>query len=123
MGYQQNPGATPIPKNEYQVSTDTRPIFVQASGMTSIVPIKSKEEANRKRYDFGGGTFFPSLRASESPMAMACLGFVTFFPLRPLLSVPCFIAFISLSTSFCAAGEYLRVDFLAEDFFAVDVAM
>ena len=61
---------------------------------------------------------------------MACLGFVTFFPLRPLLSSPFFIAFISVSTFFCEAGEYLRVDFfLVEDFFAdevffaVDVAM
>jgi len=70
------------------------------------------------------------LRAFDSPMAMACLGFVTFFPLRPLLSWPFFIAFISVSTFFCAAGEYLRVDFfLLEDFFAdevflaVDVAM
>ena len=86
--------------------------------------------AVRLRYDFGGGTFLPSLRAFDSPMAMACLGFVTFFPPRPLLSWPFFIAFISVSTFFCEAGEYLRVDFfLVEDFFAdevflaVDVAM
>ena len=48
-------------------------------------------------------------------MAMACLGSVTFLPLRPLLSVPFFISFISVSTFFEADGEYLRVD----DFFAV----
>jgi hypothetical protein len=45
---------------------------------------------------------------------MACLRLVTFFPLRPDLSVPFFISFISLSTFLPADGEYFRV----EDFFA-----
>lgn len=44
---------------------------------------------------------------------MACFGFVTRLPLRPLLSFPSFIAFISLSTLFPADGEYFRVDFFA----------
>jgi hypothetical protein len=56
----------------------------------------------------GGGTFLPSRRASESPMAMACLGFFTVFPLRPLLSFPRLKACISRSTSFEAFGEYFR---------------
>ena len=42
---------------------------------------------------------------------MACFLLFTVFPLRPLLSFPCFIAFISVSTLFPAAGEYFRVDF------------
>jgi len=42
-------------------------------------------------------------------MAIACLGLVTFFPLRPLVSLPSFIARISRSTSAPAEGEYLRV--------------
>ena len=50
-------------------------------------------------------------------MAMACLRLVTFLPLRPLLSLPCFIAFISASTFLPADGEYLR----REDFFADEV--
>ena len=51
-------------------------------------------------------------------MAMACLGFVTFLPLRPDLSLPFFISFISVSTLLPAAGEYLRPeDFFAEDLF------
>ena len=50
----------------------------------------------------------PSLRASARPMAMACLGLVTFLPLRPDLSLPCFIARISVSTFLLADGEYLR---------------
>ncbi len=51
-------------------------------------------------------------------MAMACFGFVTFLPLRPLLSFPSFMAFISVSTLFEAAGEYFRADDLCADFFA-----
>jgi hypothetical protein len=47
---------------------------------------------------------------------MACLGLVTFLPLRPLFRVPCFISRISVSTCLPAAGLYLRVDFLAAFF-------
>jgi hypothetical protein len=46
---------------------------------------------------------------------MACFGFVTFLPLRPDFSLPCFMARISRSTSLPADGEYLR----PEDFFAL----
>ena len=59
-------------------------------------------------------------------MAIACLGLVTFFPLRPDFSLPRFISRISLSTFLPADGEYLRLldffelDFLALDFFADD---
>lgn len=57
-------------------------------------------------------------------MAIACFGFVTFFPLRPDFSLPCFMARISRSTSLPADGEYLRPeDFFArveEDFFEAD---
>jgi hypothetical protein len=55
-------------------------------------------------------------------MATACFGSVTFLPLLPLLSFPCFIAFISVSTLFEAAGEYFRADdFFALLFFALAV--
>jgi hypothetical protein len=61
-------------------------------------------------------------------MAMACFGFVTFFPLRPDFSLPRFISRISRSTALPAAGLYLRelgdffdALFLAdEDFFVAD---
>ncbi len=59
-----------------------------------------------------GGSFAPDLRASESPIAIACFGFVTFLPLRPLLSFPCFISFISSSTWALAEGLYLRCEVL-----------
>src|ERR1700750_1784783 len=47
---------------------------------------------------FLGGTFLPSLRASERPIAMACFRLVTVFPLLPLLSWPRFSSCIALST-------------------------
>ena len=49
-------------------------------------------------------------------MAIACFGFVTFLPLRPDFSLPCFISRISRSTSLPTDGEYFRL----EDFFAAD---
>lgn len=55
-------------------------------------------------------------------MAIACLGLVTFLPLRNDFSLPCFISRISRSTFLPAEGEYLRSeDFLERDFLAVDV--
>jgi len=44
------------------------------------------------------GTFAPSRRASDNPMAMACFRLVTFLPLRPLFSLPRFISCISSRT-------------------------
>ena len=41
------------------------------------------------------GPFAPALGASESPIAIACLGSVTFFPERPDRSVPSFISSIT----------------------------
>lgn len=51
-------------------------------------------------------------------MAIACFGLVTFFPLRPDFSFPCFISRISRWTALPAAGLYLREldDFFEEDF-------
>src|SRR5438093_5837378 len=47
---------------------------------------------------FLGGTFAPERRASERPIAIACLRLVTFFPDRPERSLPCFFSFIARST-------------------------
>jgi hypothetical protein len=72
-------------------------------------------------YFFFAGTFAPERRASESPIAIACLRLVTFFPERPERSFPCFISCISVSTDALAFGPYLRVlFFFPPDFFAVD---
>ena len=54
--------------------------------------------------DFLRGTFAPSRRASDIPMAMACLRLVTFLPLRPLFSLPRFISCISSFTFAPALG-------------------
>jgi hypothetical protein len=59
------------------------------------------------------GTFAPFFRASESPIAIACLRLFTFLPL-PDLSVPFLRRRIALPTRFDAAFPYRRVP---EDFF------
>ncbi len=58
--------------------------------------------------DVLAGTFFPSRRASERPIAMACLRLVTFLPELPLLNVPFLRFFIALATFFAEALEYFR---------------
>jgi hypothetical protein len=60
------------------------------------------------------GTFAPFLRASDRPIAIACLRLFTFRPLRPERSVPFFLRRIALPTRFEADLPYLR---LPEDFF------
>jgi len=65
---------------------------------------------------FFAGTFFPLRRASESPMATACLRLFTVFPLRPDFSFPRLNSCISRLTSLPALGLYLRrEDFLPRD--------
>ena len=54
------------------------------------------------------GTFFPFLRASDKPMAIACFRLFTLLPLRPLLSVPRLRLRIARLTSLEAPREYLR---------------
>jgi len=48
------------------------------------------------------------LRASESPIAIACLRLFTFFPDRPDLSFPRFISRIERLTFFPAVEPYFR---------------
>lgn len=65
-----------------------------------------------------GGTFAPFFRASDKPMAIACFGFVTLLPLRPLFSFPACISCISVSTCLPADGLYLRPADERDAFFA-----
>jgi hypothetical protein len=51
---------------------------------------------------FFRGTLAPARLASDSPIAIACLRLVTFFPERPLFKVPRLRSCIALLT-FCAA--------------------
>jgi hypothetical protein len=61
------------------------------------------------------GTFAPFSRASDSPIAMACLRLLTVPPLPPfpLLRVPRLRRFIALFTLLPAASPYFRLVFLA----------
>ncbi|WXB12583.1 hypothetical protein LZC94_32635 [Pendulispora albinea] len=54
------------------------------------------------------GTFAPSRRASERPMATACFLFVTFFPDLPERKVPSFRSCMALPTLSLAAFPYFR---------------
>jgi hypothetical protein len=54
------------------------------------------------------GTFFPLRRASDRPIAMACLRLLTVFPLRPDFNLPRLNSCISRFTSDPALGLYLR---------------
>ena len=54
------------------------------------------------------GTFAPFLRASDNPIAIACLRLVTFFP-EPLFRVPLFRRFIALFTVLCAFLLYFAI--------------
>jgi hypothetical protein len=59
--------------------------------------------------DFFFGTFSPFPRASESPMAMACLRLVTFLPDLPLFRVPLFFLCIVFSTLLDAPLPYFAM--------------
>src|SRR3954463_11138022 len=56
--------------------------------------------------DFFAGTLPPSRRASESPIAIACLRLFTFLPEPPLFSVPRLRSCIAFSTLSCAFFPY-----------------
>src|SRR3954470_21823652 len=55
------------------------------------------------------GTLPPARRASLSPMAIACLRLVTFFPDRPERSVPCLRSCMARFTLLCAFLPYLAI--------------
>jgi hypothetical protein len=54
------------------------------------------------------GTFAPAARASERPIAIACLRLLTFRPDRPLFKVPALRFFIARPTLADAFFEYFR---------------
>jgi hypothetical protein len=56
---------------------------------------------------FGGGTLPPAARASDNPIAIACLRLVTFLPEPPLFNVPALSSFIAFSTFSDAFLPYL----------------
>jgi hypothetical protein len=54
------------------------------------------------------GTLAPDLRASDNPIAIACLRLLTLRPERPLFNVPFLRFFIARSTLLDALFEYFR---------------
>jgi hypothetical protein len=60
------------------------------------------------------GTFAPACRASEMPIAIAWRRLVTFFPLPPLLSLPCFHSCMTRPTFFDAFLLYFGMTVLHE---------
>jgi hypothetical protein len=55
------------------------------------------------------GTFPPARRASDNPIAIACLRLFTFLPERPLRSLPCLRSCIARFTLRCAVFPYLAM--------------
>jgi hypothetical protein len=64
--------------------------------------------AFRPRFAVFFGTLAPAARASERPIAIACLRLLTFRPEPPLRSVPALRFFIARSTVLDAFFEYFR---------------
>jgi len=52
----------------------------------------------------------PARRASDNPIAIACLRLVTRLPERPLLNVPCFRSCIARFTLLCAFAPYFAIN-------------
>ena len=65
--------------------------------------------AFRPRFAVFFGTLAPAARASERPIAIACLRLLTLRPERPLLNVPALRFFIARPTVLDAFLEYVRV--------------
>jgi hypothetical protein len=59
--------------------------------------------------DFLDGTLPPARRASDNPMAIACLRLFTVLPERPLFSFPRFRSCIAFSTFSDAFLPYLAI--------------
>src|SRR6478752_6848477 len=79
-------------------------------GLPGRPPAPGTTATGRSDQPFLSGTLAPFLRAFDRPMAMACLGLVTFFfDFPPLLSVPSFISCIASLTSSWAFGPYFAM--------------
>jgi len=69
---------------------------------------QTKSSVSYRLADFVFGTFLLARRASDSPIAMACLRLLTFAPERPLRSSPRFISCIAFLTFLPLALLYFR---------------
>jgi len=95
------------------VSPAAKPhLFIVTSKSLSVVRLADHflRDDDRLR-----GTFAPARRAWDKPMAIACLRLFTFFPDRPLRSVPLFLSRIAFSTFSDAFLPYLATVVLLQN--------
>lgn len=85
--------------------------------LSQAAPEKQKEGTERRQDFFAVlffarflGTFAPFFRASESPIAIACLRLVTFLPV-PVFKVPFFFLCMAFFTLLPAFFEYFAIVF------------
>jgi hypothetical protein len=76
--------------------------------LLATTPLDTLDSFAVFRFLLAFGTFLPLARASDNPIAIACLRLLTFLPERPLFKVPALRFFIARSTSAEAFLEYLR---------------
>jgi hypothetical protein len=74
----------------------------EAVPLFEVEPVPRRLEVLREMERERDGTFPPSRRASDKPIAIACFRLVTFFFDLPERSLPCFISSIDRRT-FCEA--------------------
>jgi hypothetical protein len=89
------------PQTAKQLNSGEKECATQDSGTNEICPRASFPESSHRDSCYlplFRGTLAPARRASESPMAIACLRLVTFFPERPLFKVPRLRSCIALLT-------------------------
>src|SRR6266571_1750148 len=103
-----DPSTSSWPGEPHQRRGLSRPSTSCMRPPSQDVDARDKRGHDDGGYDFCFGTFLPFWRASDRPMAIACLRLLTFLPLRPLLSVPFLRLRIARSTSFEALFEYFR---------------
>src|SRR5262249_20813356 len=84
-----------------------RGLGIPLRGVVSAIRMRTRRHQRELRFF---GTFLPFLRASDRPMAIACLRLFTLppWPDLPRLSVPRLRRRMALFTSFDAEREYLR---------------
>jgi hypothetical protein len=85
--------------------------FADAISLASMRGFSPQFGRPIRQLDFFRGTFAPFLRASESPIAIACARLFTRPPLPPLpdLRVPRFLRSMALFTDLAAAFPYLAI--------------
>ena len=89
--------------------TNERSAFTTRNFHSPASPYRLELAILRVDLRFFFGTFAPARRASDRPMAIACFLLLTFFPDRPLRSVPAARSCMARSTFRLAAFPYFAM--------------